>query len=86
MKISCFFFISLEESKQIKEIMDKGNLLPDELVLKFIVGELRKLRDKGFLLDGKIDFSDLIRNILMEDFHFFEFRFSTNIQSSKIIG
>ncbi|CAF1402111.1 unnamed protein product [Rotaria socialis] len=41
-----------EESKIIKEHIDKGLLLPDELVLKFVVGELQKIRDKGFLLDG----------------------------------
>jgi len=40
------------ESKSIKEHIDKGLLLPDDLVLKFVVGELRKVRDKGFLLDG----------------------------------
>ncbi|CAF0869522.1 unnamed protein product [Rotaria sp. Silwood1] len=41
-----------EESKTIKEHIDKGLLLPDDLVLKFVVGELKKIRDKGFLLDG----------------------------------
>ncbi|CAF1546848.1 unnamed protein product [Adineta steineri] len=41
-----------EESKTIKEHIDKGLLLPDELVLKFVAGELKKIRDKGFLLDG----------------------------------
>jgi len=41
-----------EESKTIKEHIDKGLLLPDDLVLKFVVGELKKNRDKGFLLDG----------------------------------
>lgn len=41
-----------EESKQIKEHIDKGLLLPDDLVLKFVSGELKKIRDKGFLLDG----------------------------------
>ncbi|CAF1051231.1 unnamed protein product [Rotaria sordida] len=41
-----------EESKTIKDHIDKGLLLPDDLVLKFVVGELKKLRDKGFLLDG----------------------------------
>lgn len=45
----------LEESKQIKEHIDKGLLLPDELVLKFVSGELKKIREKGFLLDGKFD-------------------------------
>lgn len=44
--------ICLEESKSIKEHIDKGLLLPDELVLNFVAGELRKIRDKGFLLDG----------------------------------
>jgi len=41
-----------EESKIIKEHIEKGLLLPDELVLKFVVGELQKIRNKGFLLDG----------------------------------
>jgi adenylate kinase family enzyme len=47
-----------EESKTIKEHIDKGLLLPDELVLKFIVDELEKNRDKGFLLDGKMKTND----------------------------
>ncbi|UJR35779.1 hypothetical protein I4U23_028527 [Adineta vaga] len=41
-----------EESKTIKEHIDKGLLLPDDLVLKFVAGELKKIREKGFLLDG----------------------------------
>jgi len=41
-----------ESSRTIKEHIDKGLLLPDDLVLKFVVGELGKLGDKGFLLDG----------------------------------
>ncbi|UJR10233.1 hypothetical protein I4U23_014446 [Adineta vaga] len=41
-----------EESKTIKEHIDKGILLPDELVLKFVVDELEKVREQGFLLDG----------------------------------
>jgi nucleoside-triphosphate--adenylate kinase len=28
--------------------------LPDELVLKFVIDEVEKIREKGFLLDGKI--------------------------------
>jgi adenylate kinase family enzyme len=47
-----FLFLQ-EESKTIKEHIDKGILLPDELVLKFVVDELEKVREKGFLLDGK---------------------------------
>ncbi len=43
-----------EESKTIKEHIDKGLLLPDELVLKFVVDELEKSAEKGFLLDGKM--------------------------------
>ncbi len=43
-----------EETKTIKEYINKGLLLPDELVLKFVVDELEKIRDKGFLLDGKM--------------------------------
>ena len=49
-----FIFLFKEESKTIKEHIDKGLLLPDELVLKFVAGELRQIRDKGFLLDGNI--------------------------------
>ena len=50
---SQFDFVCVEESRTIKEHIDKGLLLPDELVLKFVAGELKKIRDKGFLLDGK---------------------------------
>jgi len=50
--INLYFFLYKEESKTIKEHIDKGLLLPDDLVLKFVAGELRKIRDKGFLLDG----------------------------------
>lgn len=46
------FFFSTEDSKTIKEHIDKGLLLPDELVLKLVVDELEKNRDKGFLLEG----------------------------------
>ncbi|CAF2374001.1 unnamed protein product [Rotaria sp. Silwood2] len=41
-----------EESRTIKEHVDKGLLLPDELILKFVVDELEKNREQGFLLDG----------------------------------
>jgi len=41
-----------ESSRTIKEHIDKGLLLPDDLVLKFVVTELKNLGDKGFLLDG----------------------------------
>lgn len=47
------FLIVLAESKTIKEHIDKGLLLPDDLVLKFVTGELTKIQDKGFLLDGR---------------------------------
>ncbi len=50
--MNLYFFLYKEESKTIKEHIDKGLLLPDDLVLKFVAGELRKIRDKGFLLDG----------------------------------
>jgi nucleoside-triphosphate--adenylate kinase len=58
--------IFIEESKSIKEHIDKGLLLPDELVLKFVVGELHKIRDKGFLLDGN-NHSIESKTILIED-------------------
>lgn len=45
------FFV--EDSRTIKEHIDKGLLLPDDLVLKFVVDELEKVREQGFLLDGK---------------------------------
>lgn len=51
-------FSFLEEGKVIKEHIDKGLLLPDNLVLKFVAAELKKLRDKGFLLDGKLSFKN----------------------------
>jgi len=41
-----------EASRTIKEHIDKGLLLPDELVLDFVVKELKKLGKQGFLLDG----------------------------------
>ncbi|CAF0886428.1 unnamed protein product [Rotaria sp. Silwood1] len=41
-----------DESRTIKEHVDKGLLLPDELILKFVVDELEKNREQGFLLDG----------------------------------
>jgi hypothetical protein len=54
-KLFCrIYFLFEAESKTIKEHIDKGLLLPDELVLKFVVGQLNKIRDKGFLLDGKM--------------------------------
>jgi hypothetical protein len=40
------FLVFLEESKTIKEHIDKGLLLPDELVLKFVVDELEKSAEK----------------------------------------
>ena len=47
------FLFEQEESRTIKEHIDKGILLPDELVLKFVVDELEKHHERGFLLDGK---------------------------------
>lgn len=38
----------------MKEYIDKGVLLPDDLVLKSIVDELEKVREQGFLLEGKV--------------------------------
>jgi adenylate kinase family enzyme len=49
----CIVLVVLAESKTIKEHIDKGLLLPDDLVLKFVAGELKKSQDKGFLLDGR---------------------------------
>ncbi len=66
-----------EESKTIKEHIDKGLLLPDELVLKFVVDELEKIREQGFLLDGKIKY----KNRIFYSICFF-LRLSTYIKSS----
>ena len=52
-----FFPLCLEDSRTIKERIDKGVLLPDDLVLKSVVDELEKVREQGFLLDGKIQLS-----------------------------
>ena len=41
-----------EDSKTIKEHIDKGLLLPDDLALKLLVEEWEKVREKGFLLEG----------------------------------
>ena len=62
-----FVLIFKEESKIIKQHIDKGLLLPDDLVLKFVAGELQKIRDKGFLLDGII----YLKNIFCFSFGLF---------------
>ncbi len=75
----------VEESKTIKEHINKGLLLPDELVLKFIVDELEKIRDKGFLLDGNnnsIKKHQILNSIY---FYIYQKRLSTYIKSSWII-
>ena len=41
-----------DDSKTIKDYINKGVLLPDDLVLKLLTDELEKVRDQGFLLDG----------------------------------
>ena len=42
-----------EEGKNIKEIMDKGNLIPDELITEILKKRLKKEDCKnGFILDG----------------------------------
>lgn len=41
-----------DDSKTIKDHLNKGVLLPDDLVLKILTDELEKVRDQGFLLDG----------------------------------
>ena len=42
-----------EEGKNIKEIMDKGNLIPDELMTEILKKRLKKEDCKnGFILDG----------------------------------
>ena len=54
-----------EDSKTIKEYINKGVLLPDELVLKLIVDELEKVRDQGFLLEGKIRLADAEKEFVL---------------------
>lgn len=51
----CFSFVFQEDSKTIKDHLNKGILLPDDLVLKILTDELEKVREKGFLIDGKND-------------------------------
>ncbi|CAF1368050.1 unnamed protein product [Rotaria magnacalcarata] len=41
-----------EESRTMKEYINKGLLIPDDLILKFLVDELEKNREQGFLLEG----------------------------------
>ncbi|CAF3341917.1 unnamed protein product [Rotaria socialis] len=41
-----------EESRTIREYVNKGLLLSDDLILKFLVDELEKNREQGFLLEG----------------------------------
>lgn len=36
-----------------KTYMDKGNLVPDEVVCSLITNELNNLKDQSWLLDGK---------------------------------
>lgn len=60
-------FIS-EDSKTIKEHIDKGLLLPDDLVLKLVIEELEKVREKGFLLDGKNIFSRFFSSIYLSGY------------------
>lgn len=64
-----------EESRTIKDHIDKGLLLPDELVLKFVVDELEKNREQGFLLDGKMKYEARI-------LYFVSLRLSKNIKSN----
>jgi len=49
--------------------------LPDELVLKFVVDELEKNREQGFLLDGKMKYEARI-------LYFVSLRLSKNIKSN----
>lgn len=41
-----------EFGKKAKEIMDKGNLVPDEIMNGIVKDTLRKIRKDGFILDG----------------------------------
>lgn len=45
-------FIFQEDSKTITDHLNKGILLPDDLVLKLLIEELEKVREQGFLLEG----------------------------------
>lgn len=51
--IDFLVWLMIDDSKTIKDHIDKGLLLPDDLVLKFVVDESEKNRDRGFLIDGK---------------------------------
>lgn len=78
-KFLFYFFSYKEESKTIKEHIDKGLLLSDELALKIVVDELEKIREKGFLLDGTIS---EIENRIVSAMFFSVNRLSSNIESS----
>lgn len=50
MLISLLFAeVGLEAQKYIKE----GKLVPDEVMIKFIICELEEVEDEAWLLDGK---------------------------------
>ncbi|KAI8822508.1 adenylate kinase-domain-containing protein [Fimicolochytrium jonesii] len=40
---------------QAQDIIEVGGLVPDDIVIKMILDELDKLRDKNWMLDGKVD-------------------------------
>jgi nucleoside-triphosphate--adenylate kinase len=44
----------LDESRTIRESTDKGILLPDDVVLKFVTDELTRIGEQSCLLDGNV--------------------------------
>lgn len=41
-----------ELGQKVKEIMDGGNLVPDDIVVEMVKAEIQKLKGKDFILDG----------------------------------
>lgn len=42
-----------EIGKEAQKYIQVGKLVPDDTMIKFISGELEKVNDKSWLLDGK---------------------------------
>ncbi|XP_041974517.1 GTP:AMP phosphotransferase AK3, mitochondrial [Aricia agestis] len=41
-----------ELGKEVKSYLSQGKLVPDDVMIKFMVSELKKVQDKSWLLDG----------------------------------
>lgn len=68
----CFlnnFLILKDDSRTIKEHIDKGVLVPDDIVLKLLTEEIGKFAEKGFLLEGIFYWNDRWKLSETEEFH-----------------